>query len=393
MMQQLRISRTTHEKRKEELLARVREDGYDGIILFDALNIHYINGMYHEPTERPLVLGLTEDRTEVVVPRLEKEHAETFPCDNVRVYFDYPQGEPMRRVTEMCKSLGLETGQIAVDSDGSPGRNGYVGPELSEVVDAQVRVEDYITDMREVKSEEEITLIREASTWANYAHRLLHEHIQVGKRPVTIGQKVERKATKVMLDTLGDRFHMTGYGTPMLCNFTTGTTTAEPHSVEQDTRIKEGDNIVTWIGPTIGGYTTELERTMVVGEPSNEQRNYFAIMKESQELAIDALEPGVEYRYVEDVVTDYYREQGVDEYVQHHIGHNIGLEGHERPFLDKAYEGELRAGEIFTIEPGFYIPDVGGFRHSDTVLVTDNGTEVLTYYPRDLPELVIPVHN
>ena len=102
---------------------------------------------------------------------------------------------------------------------------------------------------------------------------------------------------------------------------------------------------------------------------------------------------GVEYAAVEDAVMDYYEEQGVAEYTQHHIGHNIGLEGHERPFLDCGYEGELRAGELYTVEPGIYVPETGGFRHSDTVLVTADGIDQLTYYPCDLDWLQIPIEG
>lgn len=390
-MSELTIPMDEHRRRREELLDRASRDGYDGVVLFGALNIHYISGMYHLPTERPCVLGVSSEGSEIVVPRLEKEHAERedFLHDEVRVYFEYPQGQPMQRVAEMCESLGIAHGAIAADSDGSPGRNGYTGPALSEVVDAEVGIEDYITDMREVKSETEIDLIREASVWANLGHRLLQEKIEVGRRPVTISAEVQAEGTKAMLDTLGSRYEMMDWSAPMMCKFTTGDVTALPHSVNQTTRIEEGDNIVTIVKPHVGGYTTELERTMFVGEPSQEQRDYFEIMKESQELAIDAIAPGVEYAHVEDVVVDYYEEQGVADLTQHHIGHNIGMEGHERLFLDVAYEGEIRPGELYTVEPGFYVDGLGGFRHSDTVLVTEDGTESLTYYPRDIESLTV----
>lgn len=392
-MQPLHIPETEHRERAESLLKRAHDDGYEGVVLFTALNIHYISGFYHLPTERPCVLGLTDDRVEVVVPRLELDHAQRdeFYIDDIHVYFDYPQGEPMDRVAEMCDSLGIAGEAIAVDSDGSPERNGYAGPALSEVVSSDVGVEDYVTDMREVKSENEIAFIRKASEWANLGHRLLHKKIEPGRRPAVISTEVEAEAAATMLDTLGDRYEMHSPSAPLTCMFTAGDITALPHSVDQTTRIQEGDNIVTIVTPHIGGYTAELERTLFVGEPSTDQRDYFEIMKRSQEIAIGTISAGVEYSAVEDAVTSYYEEQGVQEYAQHHIGHNIGMEGHERPFLDVDYEGTLRSGELYTVEPGFYIPELGGFRHSDTVLVTDNGTETLTYYPRDIDSLTISV--
>lgn len=392
-MAKLAISHQEYRERHTTLLDHAAADGYDGIVLFGALNIEYATGLYHLPTERPCVVGITPDRVEAVVPRLEKEHAERedFPFDEVTIYFDYPQGEPMADVAAMCDRLGIADGTIAVDSDGSPARNGYTGPNLSDVVTAEVGVKDYITDMRELKSEAEIDLIREASVWANYGHRLLQEKIEPGRQPVVISAEVQAEGTKVMLDTLGKRFEMTDWTAPLSCKFTTGDVTYQPHSVDQTTRIQEGDNIVTIVKPTVGGYTTELERTMFVGEPSDEQRNYFAIMKESQEIAIDAIEPDVEYGAVEERVMDYYEEQGVADYVQAHMGHNIGMEGHERPFLDVGYEGEIRVGELYTVEPGFYIPSIGGFRHSDTIVVTEEGTETLTYYERDIDALTVEV--
>ncbi|GAA0236288.1 M24 family metallopeptidase [Haladaptatus pallidirubidus] len=390
-MQTLHIPSDEYDERQVNLLERAHADGYDGVVLFTALNIHYLSGMYHLPTERPCVLGISETGTEIVVPRLEKEHAERsdFCIDQVTVYFEYPQGKPMERVAEMCESLDIANGTIAVDNDGSPGRNGYTGPTLSELVDADVGVEGYVTDMREVKSENEIELIREASVWANLGHRLLQEKIEVGRRPVVVSSEVEAEGTKLMLDTLGSRYEMMDWQSPMQCKFTTGDITSQPHSVNQTTPIEDGDNIVTIVKPNVGGYTTELERTLFVGEPSDEQRDYYEIMSESQEIAIDTIEPGVEYAAVEDAVLSYYQEQGVANKTQHHIGHNIGMEGHERPFLDVDYDGEIRVGELYTVEPGFYIDGVGGFRHSDTVVVTDDGVETLTYYPRDIDSVTV----
>ncbi len=392
-MAELTISQAEHAERRAELLTRAAMDGHDGALLFGALNIEYMTGMYHLPTERPCAVGITEDAIEAVVPRLEKEHAEreSFPFDRVTAYFEYPRSEPMEEIAAMCDRLGIADDSVAVDADGSPARNGYTGPTLSELIPGEVGVEEYVTDMRELKSEVEIDLIREASVWANYGHRLLQEKIEPGRRPVTISAEVEAEGTKVMLDTLGERFEMTDWTAPMGCKFTTGDVTERPHSVNQTTRIEEGDNIVTIVKPTVGSYTTELERTMFVGEPSQEQRDYFAIMTEGQDIAIDLIEPGVEYAAVEEAVLDYFEEQGVADYVQHHIGHNIGLEGHERPFLDVGYDGEIRAGELYTVEPGFYIPGIGGFRHSDTILVTENGTEQLTYYERDIDSLTVEI--
>ena len=107
-----------------------------------------------------------------------------------------------------------------------------------------------------------------------------------------------------------------------------------------------------------------------------------------------SVEQAVITTFVSDVdkaVRGYFAQQDLFAHWRHHTGHAIGLRYHEGPFLDTGDHTEIRPGMVFTVEPGLYAPDVGGFRHSDTVLVTEDGIEILTYYPRDLASLVIPV--
>ena len=85
-----------------------------------------------------------------------------------------------------------------------------------------------------------------------------------------------------------------------------------------------------------------------------------------------------------------FRDLGVADLQRHHTGHGLGLEGHEAPFIDLGDERVIREGMVFSVEPGLYVPGLAGFRHSDTVVVTAGGVERLTYYPRDLDNLVVP---
>jgi Xaa-Pro aminopeptidase len=122
---------------------------------------------------------------------------------------------------------------------------------------------------------------------------------------------------------------------------------------------------------------------MFVGTPTDDQRHYFQLASEAQRLAMDALAPGVEVSYVDDVVHEYFAEHGVTDLARHHLSHNIGLGAHEPPYLDRGNDATVESGHVYTIEPGLYT-DTAGYRHSDTIAVTDDGTEQLTYYPRDI---------
>jgi Xaa-Pro aminopeptidase len=129
---------------------------------------------------------------------------------------------------------------------------------------------------------------------------------------------------------------------------------------------------------------------MIVGQPTSEQERSFADMLALQTRAIEVMGPGVPAARVEEEVLALARELGCDNRLRHHVGHSIGLEGHEAPFLDRGEDAILEAGMVFTVEPGVYVPELGGFRHSDTVCITGTGRRFMTKYPRDLASLVIP---
>jgi Xaa-Pro aminopeptidase len=100
--------------------------------------------------------------------------------------------------------------------------------------------------------------------------------------------------------------------------------------------------------------------------------------------------PGVPAGEVELACLQLARELGVEGSIRHHVGHSIGLEGHEAPFLDRGDDAVLEPGMVFTVEPGVYFKDLGGFRHSDTVVITDDGRRSMTDYARELKDLIIP---
>ena len=138
------------------------------------------------------------------------------------------------------------------------------------------------------------------------------------------------------------------------------------------------------------GYNAELERALVIGTPTDQMRRLFDHMVAAQQVAFDALRPGVTCADVDTAVLAYFEEHGLFPYWRQHTGHAIGLRNHEAPFLDVGDLTPVEPGMVFTIEPGLYDAEIGGFRHSDTVAVTEDGIDILTDYPRDLESLIIP---
>ena len=128
---------------------------------------------------------------------------------------------------------------------------------------------------------------------------------------------------------------------------------------------------------------------MIIGKASGDQKRLFDHMIALQDIAFEAMGPGIPCSQVDAAVRAYYEAHDLMPYWKHHVGHAIGIRYHEAPFLDLGDQTMMQPGMVFTVEPGLYDASLGGFRHSDTVLITDTGIEILTYYPRDLESLTI----
>jgi Xaa-Pro aminopeptidase len=264
---------------------------------------------------------------------------------------------------------------------------GYEGPPLSDFLD--VETQHWVRRMRWAKSDAEIDLLAESARWANLGHRYLADFAEPGAHPATVSQRASMEASRAMLDTLGDTYVPRTRGSgPVSAGFISGEQTALPHGHTANRRLEDGDVLVTGATAAVDGYNAELERTMFVGDPTDEQVHYFELMLEAQETAIDAMGPDVPLSDVDQQVFDYFEEQGVADLAQHHTGHNIGLGAHEPPYIDRGNDATMEPGHVYTIEPGLYT-DEYGYRHSDTVAITEDGTEMLTYYPRDLEANVV----
>ena len=194
-----------------------------------------------------------------------------------------------------------------------------------------------------------------------------------------------------MFWALGPSYRPTRIGIPAHASFRgqIGVFSAIPHSLPLNTRIQKGDVLIAEASADIGGYGVELERTLIVGKPNDNQKRFFELMVAAQDIAFEQIKPGVRCADVDRVVRNFYTAEGLTEYWRHHTGHGLGLQAHEAPFLDIGDNTIIEPGMVFSVEPGIYIPGFAGFRHSDTVVVTENGAERLTYYPRDLSSLAL----
>jgi Xaa-Pro aminopeptidase len=200
------------------------------------------------------------------------------------------------------------------------------------------------------------------------------------------------EATLAMLDALGPAFggqQGSSDGASAGYRGQIGRRSSWAHAVAHNIEFQEGDVLVSETSAPIWGYNAELERALVIGEPTDEMRRLFGHTVAAQQVAFDALRPGVTCADVDGAVLRYFEANDLLPYWRQHVGHAIGLRNHEAPFLDVGDHTLIEPGMVFTVEPGVYDDELGGFRHSDTVVVTAEGIEILTDYPRDLESLTI----
>lgn len=394
---EIKISAAEHKQRCAALVNYAKEQGLSGVVLFSNHYIQYYTGFAFIPTERPIAFAVSSaGDTLMFVPRLEVEHAKSMGLiDRVEHYLEYPHNpHPMKIFEKALRDSGI-TGIIGADHDGYPWIFGYRGEKLSEFMGAEVHhVQAFIEDQMMIKSEAEIALIRESCKWGNLAHVLLQRYTKVGATETEVSQRATDEATRALYDTIGGIYRaQSEYFSGAVAGYRgqIGRNAAIPHALANNITFQAGDVLVTGAAAAMWGYNSELERTMIIGKPSDDQKRFFDHMMNLQEIAIDAIQPDVPCSEVDRAVRAYYEQHDLMSFWRHHVGHAIGLRYHEAPFLDIGDDTLMKPGMLFTIEPGLYSAELGGFRHSDTVLVTESGTEVLTYYPRDLESLTIPV--
>ncbi len=397
MITSMAITSAEFAARRRRLLDHVEQLDLDGAVLFDHYYILYFTGFAFIPTERPIAFVLNRSGDPAMfVPRLESEHARARTgFERVEHYIEYPfQPHPMEVLTGLLHDMGINP-RVGADQDGYPWILGYRGPSLTDAAGASVQLlAGFVEDLMAIKSEAEIALIKESCVWGNLAHRLLQTYTRPGATETEVSQRAGFEATLSMLAALGPLYQAqdpfadgpgAGYRGQI------GRNAAIPHALAGNITFQSGDVLVTGAGCPMWGYNSELERTMIVGPPSDRQRRMFEHMVALQDIAFAAIKPGARCSDVDRATRAYFEANDLMQYWKHHTGHAIGLRYHEGPFLDLGDDTEVRPGMVFTVEPGLYAPDLGGFRHSDTALVTDNGVELLTYYPRDLESLTIPL--
>ena len=395
------IPQSVFDERFRKIREYLQKFDLKALMVFDSLNLIYTSGFIDDtknPAERPIVCVVPLDAEPfMVLCELSTHHAlyevakGTCAIKDVRFYVEHPRqvnrtyltlqwADMVTDILDEKKGLG---GRIGVDM-----RPAAVNPGLTmklrntTLVDAS----ELLQEMRLIKCKEELDLIRKCGPISDLGQKILMSEIQVGKAQLEIGsdaiKAMQREVAAKYPDAAAEiRANVMGAGPvfgPM------------PHTTRGvGRRVERGDSLIDITAARLNAYGVENERTFVVGKPTEKQTKIFNVMVEAQKEALKAQVPGNKLSTVDAAAQKVIENAGYGDYIMHRTYHGIGLGGHEYPYYTAFMNRKIMSGMVLSCEPGIYIPGFGGFRHSDTVIVTNEGPELVTNFPRDLDSLTV----
>jgi Xaa-Pro dipeptidase len=362
--------------------------GLDAVLLDDPLDVAYLTGFVHFPCERPVAVWVGTDRTVLLVPELEREHAQVQDvAAEILTYPEFPGVVPPFAVLAGEVAAGR---RAAYASSMSVGRARAVREAFDSTTWSETEL---VVNLRLRKRPEEIVLHREAA-------RIADDMIRAGLACVvdalaghgTMPTEAELAGIvgshgRALMDAEHDHVVVV----PMLTGglVYAGANSAHPHGLPGSYRPQPGDTFMLSLGCAVGGRFVESERTFVIGSPTDLQRRSYEAVREAQEVGTQALRPGTTCAEANQVCLGVLRDAGFAEFIRHRQGHGIGLGFHEPPWVEDGDHTVLEPGMVVSSEPGLYIPGHAGYRISDTVLVGEGGPERLTAYPRALDDVTL----
>jgi Xaa-Pro aminopeptidase len=264
--------------------------------------------------------------------------------------------------------LGLEADAVTWAQQRRYASEWFAGAEL-------VATEGLVEDLRLVKDAGEVARIAAACALADAALAAVRHRLGEGATEAEVALELEWQMRR--LGAEGPSFDTI---------VASGTNGAMPHHRAGDRRITEGDLVVVDFGALVDGYHSDMTRTFMVGEPSDTQRRMYDAVHAAQSAGVAAVRSGVEARGVDEACRAVLRDAGWEEAFLHGTGHGVGLDIHEAPRVSATAAGSLADGHVVTVEPGVYLPEHGGVRIEDTVVVTAGGCRTLTLAPKE-PDL------
>ncbi|MBE3555619.1 MAG: aminopeptidase P family protein [Firmicutes bacterium] len=346
--------------------AALQRAAIQGAVVLAPANLFYLTGWRPHAYERTIALLLeASGREALLVPTLEAEHAKTTGVAEILAVAD---GEnPWQLVAQWLHASGLRV--LGVEKHLFTLANWEaLQARLSQVVAADVT--PLITTLRRSKEAAEVARIQEAA-------RIADQGIAAGIAALKPGVTERFIAHVIEVAMIDAGAEGPSFATTVLF----GPDAALPHGETGERVAQAGDAVVLDIGALYKGYASDITRTVFVGEADALQRQVYETVRAAQQAGRAALRAGISGEHVDRIARQVIVQAGFGEAFTHRLGHGLGIDIHEPPYLVAGNADPLQAGDVVTVEPGIYLPGRFGVRIEDDFLVTETGAQVLTQAP------------
>ena len=363
---------------RDRLRLRAQAAGLDGLLLLQAKNFAYATGLFLSANERPMGVWLPVSAEPVLMlPGLERDNAEGAGIADVRFYDEFPGDVPV--VLWILDQIGPKA--IGIDRLDAA----LLDPARDRI--AKLDLTDHAMIERTFKQPEEIALTIEAASFADLFLTRLH---------AAAGDIISQGGTEadLMADAMAhargklfEKYKLAFAGTPMgiTASVHSGPRAALPHGAVLERVPQRGETLIAGIGGSLGGYHAESGVTLIVGEMTSEQRRIMDAMQACNDAGVQACTDGKTCIEANDAALKVLRDAGLGDAIRHRIGHGMGLEGHEAPWLAPGDTTRIRPSMIFSNEPGVYRPGIDGYRTINTMIVTETGVDVPSRFQANTP--------
>lgn len=355
-------------ERMKRLAGYMEQEKLDAVLITLPKHIYYFTGFSSDPHER--FLGLIMVRREepfLLVPALDLEAAQAESAVS-RIYAHIDTENPYdvlkRLLSRSAKRIGVEKNHLTMKRF----------EELDEAIKphAVIDVEKQLAGMRAIKSDDEVSRIRNAV-------RLVEQVMHEGLKRVKPGVK-EMEIAAELEYLMRHKGAAPAFPTTVL----SGERTALPHGASGHRAVQQGDLLLIDMGVAADGYLSDITRTFAIGHITEKQREIYETVLEANLRAIAAVKSNAPMADIDRAARQCIADCGYGPYFTHRVGHGLGIEIHEYPSVHGENNDLLLDGMVITIEPGIYLPGLGGVRIEDDIVVTSAGADVLTTYPKQL---------
>jgi len=335
--------------------------GIDGILISQIINVRYVTGFNGSSG---CVLLTKKDKVFSTDSRYEEQAKQETKGFDILI----EKEERPTEIIERAKALGIKT--LGFESAAS---YNFYRALLRKGIKIKA-VSNFIEDLRKIKDADELVMIRKAIARAEKAFLRVKEAIRPGFTERQIALRLEESLKKEGC-----------YSIPFDIIVASGANSALPHARPTEKKIKPGDLVVVDWGGEAGGYFSDMTRSFLIkGRDISRKKEIYNTVLQANTQAIRSVSAGLSSRMVDRAARDSIRSAGYADFFGHGTGHGVGLEVHELPRISRLGRESVKPGMVFTVEPGVYIPGIGGVRIEDMVLVEKGGCRVLTALPKGL---------